>query len=94
VAFLGYEFFGALQVVRNPAAAPPVPTTQVNGKEVVVFTSIAADKLPTPIKEAEGKLDQNVSGRSAFSLGDVHPTAQGTRRLLTRLPGLQETMVT
>lgn len=67
-AFLGYEFYGAIQAMRNPSSAPPNPTTRINGQEVVVFTAITADKLPAAIKDAEGKVDQNVSGRQAFTL--------------------------
>jgi lysophospholipase L1-like esterase len=35
---------------------------------VVVFTTIAADKLPAAIGEVEGKLSQNVVGHQAFTL--------------------------
>jgi hypothetical protein len=64
-AFVGYEFYGAIQAMRNPASAPPIPTTRVDGQDVVVFTTISPDKLPTAIKDAEGKVDKNVSGRQA-----------------------------
>src|SRR6266851_2654708 len=66
--FLGYEFYGAIQAMQNPAAAPPNPTTRIEGREVVVFTTITTEKLPAAIKDAEGKVDQNVSGRQAFTL--------------------------
>ena len=68
VAYVGYEFYGAYQAMRNPASAPPIPTTRVDGREVLVFTTISTDKLPSAIKDAEGKVDQNVSGRQAFTL--------------------------
>ena len=64
----GYEFYGAIQALRNPASAPPIPTTRIDGRDVVVFTTITSDKLPAAIKDAEGKVDQNVSGRQAFTL--------------------------
>src|SRR5450755_2616559 len=67
-AFLGYEFYGAMQAMRNPASAPPIPTTRIGGQDVVVFTTITPDRLPTAIKDAEGKVDENVSGRQAFIL--------------------------
>ena len=67
-AFIGYEFYGAIQAMRNPASAPPIPTTRVDGQDVVVFTTISSDKLPAAIKDAEGKVDKNVSGRQAFTL--------------------------
>ena len=62
-AVLGYEFYGTYQALRNPAAAPPIPTTRVDGRDVVVFTTITSDKLPAAIKGVEGKVDTSVSGR-------------------------------
>jgi lysophospholipase L1-like esterase len=67
-AFLGYELNGAYQAIRDPASAPPVPTTRVEGRDVVVFTTISSDKLPAAIKDAQGKVDQNVGSRQAFTL--------------------------
>src|SRR5258708_35648381 len=67
-AFLGYEFYGAYQAMRGPASAPPIPTTRVDGREVVVFTTITSDKLPAAIKEVEGKVATSVTGRQAFTL--------------------------
>jgi len=67
-AFLGYELYGAYQAMRNPASAPPLPTTRIDGREVVVFTTITSDKLPTAIKDAQNKVDKNVNGRQAFTL--------------------------
>src|SRR5260370_40710789 len=67
-AFLGYEFYGAYQAIRDPASAPPIPTTRVDGREVVVFTTITSDKLPAAIKEVEGKVAASVTGRQAFTL--------------------------
>src|SRR5438445_4985857 len=67
-AFLGYQFYGAYQAMRNPASAPPMQTTRIEGREVVVFTTITSDKLPAAIKDAQGKVDKNVSGRQAFTL--------------------------
>src|SRR5579859_50964 len=67
-AFLGYELYGAIQAMRNPASAPPNPTTRIDGQDVVVFTTITADRLPAAIKDANGKVDTQVSGRQAFTL--------------------------
>jgi hypothetical protein len=69
-AFLGYEFYGAYQAIRDPALAPPLPTTKVDGRDVdvVVFTTITSEKLPAAINDAQGKVDQNVGGRQAFTL--------------------------
>ena len=39
-----------------------------DGRDVVVFTTITSDKLPGAIKDVEGKVDKNVSGRQAFTL--------------------------
>src|SRR5258708_18755523 len=67
-AYRGSELYGAFQAMRNPASAPPLPTTRIDGREVVVFTTITSDKLPAATKDAQNKVDKNVSGRQAFTL--------------------------
>ena len=66
--FVGYELYQAYQMTLNPTAAPPLATVQVNGKQVVDFSSIPPDQLGGAIKTAQDKLISNVKDKQAFSL--------------------------